>query len=438
MKKHVEWLYDELPRLTDAKVLSPAAADALRQHYGAVAPRSGRSLAITICSILGSVMIGAGVILLLAHNWEDLARPARLILALAPLVAAQAAGLWGLRKGQRSVAWREGVAALQFFGVGASIALVGQTYHIPGDPGAFLLTWMLLALPTVYLLDASLPALLYLAGITTWAGYEQSAAGQAVLFWPLVALAVPHVWKHTRDDPHAQRASLLGWGFVLCISIGLGIAMEKALPGIWILLYSTLFAILYLAGSYWFSDVSSLARRPAYALGALAIPALSFVLTFEEVWEEIGWYYCRHGARFHKWAAAADYLLVAVLLVGWAGLIVQALRRDEKERLAIAALPAVAIAGFAATTLSEAELPAMILFNAYTLVLGIGSILSGVRRLRVGTVNWGMLILAAVITARFFDTEMSFLVRGLVFIAMGLGFLGANLLMARHVKRGAP
>jgi hypothetical protein len=35
--------------------------------------------------------------------------------------------------------WREGTATFLVFAVGAAIALIGQTYHLPGDLGSFLL-----------------------------------------------------------------------------------------------------------------------------------------------------------------------------------------------------------------------------------------------------------------------------------------------------------
>jgi hypothetical protein len=213
--------------------------------------------------------------------------------------------------------------------------------------------------------------------------------------------------------------------------------LEKMLPGAWIIVYSALFAAFFLAGSYWFSDITAPSRRPLYTVGALAIPALSFLLTFEWPWDDIGWHYYRYGGRFHEWAEPVDYATMAVLLIAWVLLIVQTVRRGEKSRIVFGALPAVAVVGYAVTGFTGNEMPAMLLFNAYTVLLGLDAIFTGLRKLQVGTVNFGMLILTLIITARFFDTEMSFLARGLVFIVIGLGFLGANVFMSRRMKGGA-
>jgi hypothetical protein len=48
-----------------------------------------------------------------------------------------------------------------------------------------------------------------------------------------------------------------------------------------------------------------------------------------------------------------------------------------------------------------------------------------------------MLILTAVLVARFFDSDLGFVARGVAFILIGVGFLSANLVMVRKSKGGA-
>ena len=56
---------------------------------------------------------------------------------------------------------------------------------------------------------------------------------------------------------------------------------------------------------------------------------------------------------------------------------------------------------------------------------------------RIGTVNAGMIILGALIVARFFDVDMGFVVRGIAFILLGIGFLATNLILMKRAKGGA-
>ena len=74
------------------------------------------------------------------------------------------------------------------------------------------------------------------------------------------------------------------------------------------------------------------------------------------------------------------------------------------------------------------------LLNLYLLVAGVSVLVRGVRRERIGTVNLGMLILAALVAARFFDTDLGLMVRGIGFILLGAAFLSANAFLVRRFR----
>ncbi len=70
-------------------------------------------------------------------------------------------------------ALRESAGLFHSLAVGSSIALIGQTYHLPSDTPAFMLTWALLILPLQFLLRSTGALLIYLALIIGWAGVAQ-------------------------------------------------------------------------------------------------------------------------------------------------------------------------------------------------------------------------------------------------------------------------
>jgi len=436
-KKHVRWLYSELPSLVDKHVIPEDTADKLREHYGDAIAYSGRRIALTVCSMLGSLLIGAGIILLLAHNWQQFSRVTRTCLALAPLVAAQLMTLWVLQTGKKSAAWREGTATFQTLAMGASIALVGQTYHIPGDLGDFLLVWTVLTLPLVYLLGASLPAIIYCVGITAWAGYQQNQGEHAILFWALFTGALPHVWLSTQKDPYSPRSAILGWAVSLCLCVAVGLVLEKVLPGLWVVVYSGLFTVLYLAGARWFDQGESAFVRPFHTVGSVGIPVLTLLFTFEFPWKEAGWHYYRHAPNFHEWAAVPDYALSALLPAIAICLLASAFCRGEKHRLLRGIFPIITLIMYSVSAGTDANLPAMIVFNIYMFALGIGTVINGITRSSLSAVNGGMLILASLILVRFFDSEFGFVIRGIVFIVLGAGFLATNVLLAKKIKGAA-
>jgi len=435
-KKHVFWLYRELPELVSKGVLSDEAAERLRQHYGEAEPISKRRIALTIFSVVGAVLIGSGIILLLAYNWEQLTRPARVVLSLAPLIVGQALAAWTLWSGKESAAWRESTATFLMLGIGASIAVIGQTYHVPGDLGEFLFTWMILSLPLVYLMNASVTAV-YMAGITWWSGFTRFQQGTPQLFWLFLALAIPHIVQAARENRYAVRPIFLSWALALCVSVGTGFMMEGVLPGTWIIVYSALAAVFYLAGHRWFGKAPAMWQRPFETVGALGVAVLSLVLTFRGVWEHLGWRSFYWGAHISRIAVAADTILAVALTSAALTLITIHVRKGLSRHVVFGAMPVLAIIGFSFGINETGASIAMVLFNVYLFALSIVTISDGVRDNRLGTVNFGMLMLAALIVARFFDSDIGFVARGVGFIVIGIGFLATNLMLVQRGKGGA-
>jgi uncharacterized membrane protein len=69
--KYVRWLYEELPVLVNRGVLSAESAEKIHGYYGTIGRHDGRRLMMRLFGILGAGLIGSGIIVLLAHNWEE-------------------------------------------------------------------------------------------------------------------------------------------------------------------------------------------------------------------------------------------------------------------------------------------------------------------------------------------------------------------------------
>lgn len=73
-----------------------------------------------------------------------------------------------------------------------------------------------------------------------------------------------------------------------------------------------------------------------------------------------------------------------------------------------------------------APLLATVLVNILVFAIGLFTMRLGTRQDHLVILNYGLLVIAALIACRFFDTELSFVFRGLMFIAIGIGFFVAN------------
>jgi hypothetical protein len=63
---------------------------------------------------------------------------------------------------------------------------------------------------------------------------------------------------------------------------------------------------------------------------------------------------------------------------------------------------------------------------------GTLTLVEGIRARELGTTNRGLLMVAALVIVRFFDSGVSFLVRGLGFMAIGLACFALNLWLVRR------
>lgn len=429
-KKTLRWLYQELPDLVSRGVLPQEAADKLRSHYGEIKSVNKKWFLIILFGVLGALLIGLGIISLIAHNWEELSRPVRAVLSLLPLVLGQILALWVLFKRPASHAFKEGTATFVSLMVGASLALISQTYNIPGDTADFILTWMLLILPMVYFMGATIPAAIYVAGVTAWAANFWDSSLQAVLFWPLLAVVIPHFIWALRQEKYTIRAAILALVMAISVCIAAGFSLGKTWPGSWIVIYSSIIALFYLLGSWKFRRISTNWQRPFRILGGLGVFSMMFMLTFRLPWESVtGEYHYAEDGVF-SWSALPDYVLTLFLVGTAIVMFLEYVKRKDLIRALFGALPLFALLGYVFGGMSISF--SILLFNVYLFIVSLIWLKTGIQTKSLGAVNAGMFMLAALIIARFFDSEINFIVKGLVFIFIGIGFLLTNIVILRR------
>jgi uncharacterized membrane protein len=110
------------------------------------------------------------------------------------LVVAHLICAFVILKKRDSVVWHEGASAFLYFTVGASISLVSQIYNIPGNLSSFMLTWMVLCLPLVYIMKSSITSMLIIIGITFFAcetSYWSWPDKTSYEYWLVIAALIP-------------------------------------------------------------------------------------------------------------------------------------------------------------------------------------------------------------------------------------------------------
>jgi uncharacterized membrane protein len=192
--------------------ISAAAGDAIRQSLG---PLPGAIGIATMVGIAGGLLIAAAFLAFVAANWSAVPRVARLGMLLVGIAGAHGLGAWFARQDRPYLAdTAVAVGAIVF---GASIALVGQMYHLAGDFAAALLLWGLGALAAAALTASrgALAVALVAAGIwsaTRAVEYNDTPHLPFIAFW-LASAALALLWNSAPARHLVSLTAAVWWGF---------------------------------------------------------------------------------------------------------------------------------------------------------------------------------------------------------------------------------
>ncbi len=199
----------DLARWQTDGVITPATGDAIR----AALPPAPKGVNIpTVIGILGGLLIAAAFLAFVAANWTEIARPARFAILLAGIAGAYAIGAWFDRSGRPYLADISATVGSIVFG--ASIALVGQMYHLSADFAGGMMLWSAGALIAAVLTGSRGALAVALVAGCLWSGMRVTDTGDVphvpfIAFW-LVAGVLATVWN-SPVARHLVGVAALAW-----------------------------------------------------------------------------------------------------------------------------------------------------------------------------------------------------------------------------------
>lgn len=440
---HQRWLLEQLPQWEREGLLTADAARTLRERHAV--DDSQPSIGQIIMGSLGALLIGAGLITVIGYNWDAYSRPVRLLFAVVPLLAAQLLSLRALLKGEAALAWvRESTALFQALATGACIAIVSQIYNLGGAWPDFLFWWMLLSLPLAWVLRSTSVAIFYLIGITVWSLHQVDHVlhwYDSALLYPVLLAGLAPFWPgwplRWRLSPSLQ--------YVMTLSVGLGLAAAAA-SSVFVYQDGRVASMYSHSGReydviiwLWIFNAAAILllptqppplhekRRhdPHVSLAALFLLGTSVWLSFFDLSSFLLETLARALAQPWAWG----------MLTCMVGFVVVAVRQQRWGLVGVGSLAFTPVVALALGSAGLAWLPW--LMNAHLLLLGVLLILLDFTGRR-GAPRLGAALICALIIVRMFESELSLLLKGLVFIAVGVAFLAFNIFTSRAHKSATP
>jgi len=420
-------LQKDLPELVGANIISSDTAQQITDYYKRKQTTSPNRQ-LLIFGILGALLVGTGVMFIVANQWDDLSQAVQTVCAFLLLIAAQLlCGYVILKKPDKKV-WRESTALLLFFAVGANISLISQIYHINGEMSSFMLTWMLLTVPLIYLMDSSAVSLVYLFCVMVYspaARYNLSYPFEEYLYWVLLLLPMPHYYNRFKKSPENILLIIHHWmvPFVLTMTLGY---LSHGIKMLMYPAYMTMFGIFYMIG-----NSHSFRNRPLISNGYLLIGFLGtvislLIMSFKSNWKDMA------ETNFHiNNLIAAPEFICCLILFGLATVLL--LQQNKTMKLTEWNLNNIVFILFLLIFIfatQDVQL-AVILDNLLVFGLGLLMLRIGSKKSHLGVINTGMLVIALLVICRSFDTDLTFVVKGILFVLVGIGFFLANWLMIK-------
>jgi uncharacterized membrane protein len=442
MNKHIRWLHEQLPSWVTQGVVAPAQADAIRKLYPE--PKAAQPWGMIIFSGIGAVIIGLGVILLLAYNWNAIPKFGKLGLSFAALIAAQLAGQ---RLFQRPD-WRrqlgEAIAILGTMLFGAGIWLVAQVYHIDEHyPNGFLL-WAAGALALAWAMPSVAQGMLAALALTIW-GSTENFGFHSPVHWAPLLLAVSVGGLAWKERSRFLLVVVLGGFYFLLLANIEDASGHLAFPA------ALHISVLLVALRFFARHIKRFPGSAAVLnfFGWAGFLVVVFILSFPaSIGESLRWHEEMVSERRWLLLSLYGWLPFVLMLAAWAWVAVSAWRKRTES----AALPAeqwllpltallcqvlaVALPTAGRETIEDSQIFIAGVLNLIFLAVATMWMARGCREGELKPVILGSILLVSLVFARYFDLFESLAVRGLIFLVVG-GVLFAEGFFYRRARERA-
>ncbi len=401
-------------------------------------------LFMVLVAICGSLFAAAAIFELISHNWDDLPKHVRGAMSVIPLLIALYFYYIALFKYKNSVVWIEASSMFLFLMIGASISLVSNTYQLDGDFNKFMWVWLLSSVPLFYIARASGIAILYL-GMAFWFiypeirffwGFGVERNENYLLFWMFFFLLVPHFLMilNYKSRKQGMRAIYLGWIIAFCLYL----ALPAAFAGGWLFWGLAILLAFMLVGNRFYAKNLTVFGKPFQFMALWAIfhsllsvsnkDGLKYLFELENLsyLDEL------------EPTAMKHYILGLIVVIGLTVLAFIYIRKKSVIHKSITYLPVLILFvmilhyinqwyAFDMTWLGRVAI------NFYVLGFGLAAMILGNREKNIAALFYGLFLICALLWARYFDMDISFWLKGIIFLFVSGLFFFINYIFAEEV-----
>ncbi|NOU96102.1 DUF2157 domain-containing protein [Paenibacillus sp. LMG 31456] len=383
-----KWVEKEGLRWVDNQIVT-------REQYNQIVSLyDDKKHAIGVLPVLGSILVGLGILSFVAANWQDIPQLARLFMIAVLMIAFYAGGETLLRKGHDKLG--TALIALGLITFGSGIILTGQMFHLMAYDSTSFIVWGTVGILLTYLYRSRFLYLISLLifTITQWYSSVSMDHFSFIAFAIMVIGLGYYSWK--------QKSALLVWCFSLSYilqSLMLVVLMDWKFFWFFVPIMA-----LYTVGDYLKE------RSGGYALQSVPlIAAFVFNVFVVLLYDELN-------ANDLKELLPDNYYFIGSLLL----LFVVSVLGKIKNKRASSSFEWILVAPFAYLPSGAAMLYLLALFFFSFYVLWRGYIEEWRFKINFGTVLFicSTMVAYGKLTWAFMDKSLFFIIGGLLLLAL--------------------
>lgn len=371
-----------------------------------------------------AILIGvAGLMLVIAQNWDDLPIVARMLTGLLPLFAAYIWGFLKLHQNDEQTAELAFLLASLLFGV--NIMLQAQIFHISSYFPNGVLWWVLGTIPTMIYFRSKIIAIIFQGFFILWISLQMEYMQFSV--WSPILILIFGYMLYIRPNI----LLLIGMFISLYLAIMNGISamyQERFFrivdEGYYI--FGLSYLLLFLGIFQFLKDnYSERIQRNFQNLLRFAFVFVLFLFTFKDVIEEIT---RSHSNNYLYGETEINYSVIGMMAILSIGIYIYSVFIKAQNINLKTVFPLVLLV-FLFVPLVETGIENIsfaIFYNIVLLSLSVWKIYDGIQNQQKGDFMTGIFYLLMLALARYFDLFENYVITGILFIVLGMGLYFIN------------
>lgn len=407
---------------------------------------SARNRFVAILFGLGSILLGLGLITLVAANWQIWSRESKMLLLIFIFIGINTTGfyLWNSPNDRGQKRLGQGLLLLGALLLGANMGLMSQMFHQSGAIYELFLIWGLGVLAMAYSLNLESLGIVavILLGISYqnsmweswWHGSNFSGSQLAIEYMPLLIsfLFIPLAYRCRSNWLFGLSVFLAIYSFILHNNLvfnGISISISYCLPAALLWAYKN---------SLWTHSSSNqnLFDRIARNLAIFCLSCLFYWFSFHWIWEN-SWNVTRSEIDDSTSNLINIIIFLAITIYAWWQLGRTNNSRWQIDRTSSFVGMGLIISGslfWYQTSIGNLNGIATTIFNLMLLFLAIELIRQALATGKRGGFWSGIILLVVQICSRMLEYETELILKAIVLFICGIAIILAGLWFERYLQ----